>query len=170
MQIRSVSIDEVDTLQKISISTFLDAFGDDNRKEDMDDYLEKSMSIESLTNQFKANSEFYFLQDQGEIIGYLKLNFGISQNEIKDGNTVEIERIYVTKEQQGKGYGELLLNKAIGRGIEKSLDFIWLGVWEHNTSAIRLYERLGFKVFDRHAFMLGTDKQTDIMMKKELRA
>jgi len=46
--------------------------------------------------------------------------------------------------------------------------YIWLGVWEKNQKAIDFYEKNGFVPFDKHIFVLGDDKQTDIMMKMEL--
>ena len=42
-------------------------------------------------------------------------------------------------------------------------------VWEENLRAIRFYEKNGFKTFDKHVFRLGSDEQTDIMMKLELK-
>jgi ribosomal protein S18 acetylase RimI-like enzyme len=45
---------------------------------------------------------------------------------------------------------------------------VWLGVWEKNEKAIGFYKRNGFVEFDKHLFTLGTDVQTDIMMRREL--
>jgi len=45
---------------------------------------------------------------------------------------------------------------------------VWLGVWEHNPKAIAFYEKWGFEKFGAHSFMLGTDAQTDLLMKKNL--
>lgn len=168
LHVRIVSPNEVHELQQISIATFRDAFGAVNRTEDMDHYIAERLSIKSLTDQLHEESEFYFLEYQKQIIGYLKLNFGASQTEIKDCHSMEIERIYMARDHQGKGHGALLINKALKRGVDKALDFVWLGVWEHNTDAIRFYQRLGFEMFDKHTFMLGQDRQTDIMMRKDL--
>ena len=48
------------------------------------------------------------------------------------------------------------------------MSYVWLGVWEQNPRAIRFYEKNGFVPFDTHVFILGEDKQTDILMKKIL--
>ena len=48
-------------------------------------YLNESFSIEKLTQELTdSNTEFYFGIYNQEIIGYLKINFGESQTEIKD--------------------------------------------------------------------------------------
>jgi ribosomal protein S18 acetylase RimI-like enzyme len=46
--------------------------------------------------------------------------------------------------------------------------YVWLGVWEENERALNFYKKNGFVEFDKHIFILGEDKQTDLMMKKIL--
>jgi ribosomal protein S18 acetylase RimI-like enzyme len=48
------------------------------------------------------------------------------------------------------------------------LQYLWLGVWEHNQKAINFYERNGFVTFGSHNFMLGNDKQTDLLMRRSI--
>jgi ribosomal protein S18 acetylase RimI-like enzyme len=103
-----------------------------------------------------------------KVIGYLKLNFGASQTELKDKNALEIERIYVLKEFHGKKVGQLLFDKAIEIAKEHHVAYVWLGVWENNKSALQFYTKNGFVEFDQHIFVLGDEAQTDIMMKLEL--
>ena len=81
---------------------------------------------------------------------------------------LEIERIYVNSEFQGRKIGQLLLSKAISLANEQHLKQIWLGVWEYNPKAIKFYERNGFQEFDKHIFKLGDDEQTDILMRLTL--
>ena len=61
-----------------------------------------------------------------------------------------------------------MLNFAFELAGQNQHSFVWLGVWEHNYNAIRFYERIGFERCGSHDFMLGNDKQTDILLKKEL--
>ena len=103
-----------------------------------------------------------------QVIGYLKLNFGDSQTELKDDKSAEIERIYVLQEYQGKKVGQLLYEKALQIANAYKADYIWLGVWEENPRAIQFYKKNGFTEFDKHIFKLGEDEQTDIMMKLSL--
>jgi len=116
------------------------------------------------------NSEFYFATTNNTIIGYVKLNFGSSQTELKDKHTAEIERIYILKEFYGKNVGQVLCDKAIEIAKQKRVAFIWLGVWEENLRAINFYKKNGFIEFDKHIFSLGQEEQTDIMMKLKLNA
>ena len=45
---------------------------------------------------------------------------------------------------------------------------IWLGVWEHNEPAKAFYTKWGFKQFGAHDFVMGDDRQTDLLMIKSL--
>ena len=164
--IRQIDINDINQLQSISKQTFFETFASSNSKENMDQYLNQSLSIEKLTKELNnPDSFFYFIEDKQTPIGYLKLNMGASQTELKDGAALEIERIYVTQSYQGKKVGQQLYEKAIHVAKEKKVDYIWLGVWEENHKAIQFYTKNGFVPFDKHIFTLGNEEQTDIMMK-----
>lgn len=170
IEIRKVNIGDVRQLQKIGIQTFTESFSDVNTEENMLQYLEQAFSEERLEKELNdPHSEFYFAFSEAEVIGYIKLNSGQAQTELKDKKGLEIERIYVSKEFQGKNVGQKLYEKSLQVADKIDADYVWLGVWEENPNAIRFYKRNGFKEFDRHVFMLGEDKQWDIMMRLELK-
>lgn len=169
IQIQKISLTEIDQLQKIGRQTFKETFSEYNSEENMKNYLEEGFSKEKLTTELNdKNSEFYFAILEKEVIGYLKVNFGESQTELKDNKALEIERIYVSKEFHGKSVGQLLYDKAIEVAKQKGSEYVWLGVWEENPRAISFYKKNGFVEFDKHIFKLGDDEQTDIMMKMKL--
>lgn len=169
-EIRKVTPDDIKQLQEIGRKTFTETFSDTNTEENMKRYLDKSFSSRKLITELNdKNSEFYFAICGSNIIGYLKLNCGQSQTEIKDAKSLEIERIYVLKKFHGKNIGQLLYDKAIQIARQANADYIWLGVWERNLRAISFYRKNGFVEFDKHIFKLGNDEQTDIMMKLNLK-
>ena len=169
IHIKGVTISDIDLLQGIGKLTFSETFSAGNSEENMIKYLAEGFSIEKLTTELNdPNSAFYFAWHNDDVIGYLKLNFGASQTELKGSNALEIERIYVLKEFHGKNIGQLLCDKAIEVANQKSAEYLWLGVWEENPRAINFYKKNGFVEFDKHIFKLGNDEQTDIMMKLQL--
>lgn len=156
-------------LQKIGRQTFYETFSESNTEENMHNYLEEVFSADKLSDELNdKNAAFYFAKIEDEVIGYLKLNFGQSQTELKDDKALEIERIYVLQEFHGKKIGQILYDKAIEIAKQKKADYVWLGVWEENQRAISFYKKNGFVEFDKHIFKLGDDEQTDIMMKLKL--
>lgn len=170
IEMKKVSIDDIDELQKIGRQTFFETFSEANSEENMQKYLQEELSLEKLTVELDdKNSQFFFAIIDTEVIGYVKLNLGQSQTELKDDNALEIERIYVLKRFQGKKVGQLLYEKAIEIAKQQNVDYVWLGVWEENYRAIRFYKKNGFIEFDKHIFQLGNDEQTDLMMKLQLK-
>ena len=166
IEIKKVSLQEIEELQAISRKTFAETFAERNTVENMNRYLTEELSLEMLTNELaNPDSEFYFALLNNQIIGYLKLNTGQAQTEMKDNNSLEIERIYVSKELHGKKVGQVLYKKALEVAKHKRVDHIWLGVWEENLKAINFYTKNGFVAFDKHLFKLGDDEQTDLLMK-----
>lgn len=166
IEIKKVTINDIDQLQEIGKNTFFETFSAANTEENMKRYLDEKFSAKKLTDELNDQfAEFYFAILDNKIIGYLKLNFGQSQTELKDDKAIEIERIYVVKEFHGKKVGQLLYDKAIQISRQKNADYVWLGVWEKNPRAINFYKKNDFIEFDKHLFKLGDDEQTDIMMK-----
>ena len=166
IDIQEVTINDILPLQEIGIQTFSETFSASNSVENMANYLNEGFSIEKLTGEINnEQSKFFFALDQERVIGYLKLNFGESQTELKDNKALEIERIYVLNEYHGKKVGQLLYDKAIHVAVQMQVKYVWLGVWEENQRALGFYKKNGFVEFDKHIFKLGDDEQTDIMMK-----
>ena len=164
-----VTMDDIEKLQNISRITFTQTFAQHNSLEDMEAYLNKSFARDQLLSEINnPHSEFYFALAGKEVLGYLKINTGIAQTEMKDVDALEIERIYVEKKYLGKHVGQILFNKAIDIAKSKNVNYLWLGVWEENHRALAFYTKNGFVPFDKHLFKLGNDIQTDIMMKLAL--
>ena len=170
IKIKKVTLADIVQLQEIGRQTFAETFSSTNTEENMKAYLKDGFSNAKLSAELdNPNSEFYFATLNNTVIGYLKINFGLAQTELKDDKALEIERIYVLQEFHGKKVGQLLYDQAIHLAKEKKADYVWLGVWEKNHRAIQFYTKNGFVEFDQHIFVLGDDEQTDIMMKLEIK-
>lgn len=169
LQIKLVRPSDIVELLSLSRKTFYDAFEHLNNRDDFEAYTSTAFTIEKLSRELQnANSQFYFAIIDDEKVGYMKLNYSSAQTELQDENSVEVERIYVLANQQGKKIGNQLLDYAIDKAKIEGKHSIWLGVWEHNQAAQRFYERNGFKAFGSHKFWVGKDEQTDILMRKVL--
>lgn len=167
--ISPVKVDQWKALQEIGRTTFLEAFQSSNTSSDIQAYLDKSFSEQQIRSELtNPLSTFFFAILHDEIIGYLKLNVGDAQTEKMGSDFIEIERIYVLHKHQGKRIGDALMEKALSEARRFNMKHAWLGVWEQNLKAIEFYKRKGFIAFDTHVFILGSDRQTDILMKLEL--
>jgi len=161
--------EDVDTLRDFSCRTYSETFAPMNTASNMKAYLEQAYNMDKLRGELSdSGSVFYFLYADGKLAGYLKTNEAPSQTDINDAQSLEIEKIYVAKNFQGKGLGCFLMNKAIDLAREKKKAYIWLGVWEKNDKAIAFYEKHGFYKIGSHPFVMGDEKQTDYIMRKKL--
>lgn len=169
IEIKKASVSDLDTIQKISIQTFIETFAAVNTPENIANYINESLSTERLSDEFNTvNSQFYIAYSDNEVVGYLKINFGDAQTETINKNALEVQRIYVLQTFHGKNIGQLLLEEVKKIAQSAAVDFIWLGVWEENHRALRFYTKNGFIVFDKHVFRMGNDEQTDLLMQLQI--
>jgi ribosomal protein S18 acetylase RimI-like enzyme len=160
----------VQTLQTLSIETFRETFGDQNDPEDLALFLKKAYGKDKLIQEIRDNDvSFHLLYVAGEVAGYLKLNVDTAQTDIHAPEALEIERIYIKRGFQGMGLGNQLMSKAIEEAARLEKQFLWLGVWEKNAHALGFYRHQGFYPIGKHAFVVGSDLQTDLLMRKDLK-
>ena len=167
--LRNVAMADLDLLREVSIQTFMAAFAHMNTPENMSFYLDQAFNNDQLSKELdNAESQLYFLEQGGDILGYLKINFGEAQTESVYPEAVEIQRIYLYPKAQGLGLGKYLIEVAEQIGVEQGCPLVWLGVWDKNEKSIGFYEKMGYTIFDSHDFPFGDDLQTDHLMKKNI--
>lgn len=167
--IRKADLSDLAAIKWVSEKTFEETFSHLNSPEDMALYFQENTSDAVLIREMdNPDSAFYIAEDQGEIVGYIKINRGPAQTEPGHDDALEVQRLYVLKAYKGEGIGRRLMQQAIDQAIDSASHYIWLGVWEHNDKAIRFYEKLGFRPFGEHLFMLGSDPQTDLLMRLDV--
>jgi ribosomal protein S18 acetylase RimI-like enzyme len=153
-------------LADLSRTTFYEAFAGSNTKEDMDIFMNEQFSREELISEVERNDGVFFLAlMDDEPVGYARLRL---KNHLAHEQAIEIARIYALNKAIGKGVGRALMQACINKAQEMQMKWIWLGVWEKNERAINFYKSWGFERFSEHAFLLGTDLQTDWLMKRSL--
>lgn len=173
IKIRIADHKDIDALQYVCKETFCETFANDGFPEsfinDTLKYVELSFTQEKLLKQLNNKySQFYLCYHNAQLAGYLKVNTDKAQTEDLLPDALEIERIYILKQFHGLRIGQALMEKAYQIAEQKSINQVWLGVWENNHQAIGFYEKQGFTVFDQHIFTVGDDDQTDLLFKKSL--
>lgn len=162
---------DIDTLRSIGRRTFFETFADDNTERNMERYLEEAFAAERIAAELAdAASEFHLAEGDGTAMGYLKLRSGPGRAERNLEQAVEIERIYVLREFQGRQVGRALLDHAVAFAARTHADHLWLGVWERNAKAIAFYTKHGFTPFGTQVFQLGEEAQTDILMRRSMQS
>lgn len=169
LEITACQPEDLEVLKMVGIETFNDTFAAQNTVENMQQYLERAYADEKLLEELRnKDSFFYFLKDQGEILGYIKLNIEQAQTEKIAENSLEVERIYIRKAHFRKGYGKQLLQFAQEKANDFGKTTLWLGVWEYNFNAQSFYKKMGFNRIGEHSFVMGDDEQIDFILLKNI--
>ncbi len=163
------TIDHLDSLIELSRNTFIAAFEAANDPDDFKNYIDTAFHRDKLKAELE-NSDciFYFVYVDNECCAYFKLNENDAQTDIKEKEAMEIERIYVLQEFQGRKLGHSMIQEIKKLALGKGKHFIWLGVWEKNSAAITFYLREEFVKFGNHPYFIGSDEQTDWLMRLDL--
>lgn len=169
LTIASPTLHDAARLARLKAETFSEAFADANAPEELAAHVARSFDPDVIAGQLAdARTDTWWVLDAGIPVGYLKVNRGTAQtvSDLTDG--LEVEQVYIRRSHQGRGLGRRLLDLADETARGHGLGYVWLGVWEHNTDAISLYRRRGFRVFGEHVFMFGNEAQRDLLMRAEL--
>jgi len=160
---------DVDTLRDFLYQVFQDAYVNLIAQASIDAYMETSFDANRLKSELSnPHSAFFLLSIDRALAGCLKVNEAPAQTDINDPQSLEIERIYLAKAFQNQGHGSILMNKSVEIANQQKMKYVWLGVWENNARALRFYKRNGFYTIGTHGFVMGEEKQTDYIMRKDL--
>lgn len=164
---------DIESLMKTGEQTFRETFENENTEEDMNNYCKENFNYDKISEEINNKNSKYFVAEveignTKKVAGYMKVNFFGSQTEENYENSLELQRIYVLKAYKNQGIGKTFMENAIKLAKENNLEYVWLGVWEHNYKAIEFYKNKGFEKFGEHIFILGDDKQIDYLMKLNL--
>jgi ribosomal protein S18 acetylase RimI-like enzyme len=169
IQIRQAGPAEAELIADISRRTFYDSFAHRNTEENMRLFMDHQFTREKQIAEVGAPGRTFLLAWLGdEPVGYASLRETDPPGELAGTRGIEIVQIYSEKKMIGKGVGRSLMQACLDLAREKGMDWVWLGVWEHNQRAIAFYEQWGFERFGEHVFLVGLDAQTDWWMRKKL--
>jgi ribosomal protein S18 acetylase RimI-like enzyme len=164
--IRYATPADAELIADMSRTTFHEAFAKDNTKEDIDIFMDEQFTREALIEEVEMGEGIFLLAYiKDEPVGYARLRL---KNNLAHEQAIEVARIYALNKAIGKGVGKALMQECINKANELQMKYIWLGVWERNERAIAFYKQWGFGRFGDHQFLLGTDLQTDWLLKKLL--
>lgn len=164
-QIRLASDTDAARLAIMAESTFRDTFQQANSVEDMDLYCAKSFGLARQLAEIQDPAMSTLLVEIGvELIAFGQLRFGATLECIQGHKPVEIYRLYVASSWHGRGIAQELMTALINHAFKGDADCLWLGVWEHNPRAIAFYRKFQFQIVGEHIFVLGNDRQRDLIM------
>lgn len=157
------------SLAVLAERTFRDTFGARNSPENIDLHCAKHFSPDIQAREINDHGLVTILAvENGGFVGFSQLMLAKPQAHVAGERPAELSRLYVIAERQGKGIAQALMERAISDATAAGADCLWLGVWEHNPRAMAFYRKFGFEIVGAHPFMLGHERQRDLVMSLKL--
>lgn len=156
-------------LTELAARVFHETFAAENRPEDMRAYMDEAFSATRQAEELsdpRTTVLLAFVED--EPAGYATIHAGEPPAGVEGEEPVELARLYADHRWHGRGVGAALLEACFDEARRAGHATMWLGVWERNWRAIAFYRKWGFAECGSHAFRLGSDVQTDLLMARSL--
>jgi ribosomal protein S18 acetylase RimI-like enzyme len=157
------------SLAELAATTFRDTFARDNRPEDLALHLSRAYGLAQQTAELADPTVTTLLAYvDGHLAGYAQLRPGAPPLTLVSSPSVELWRFYVAQAWHGHGVAQELMRAVVSAARDRGATTLWLGVWERNQRAQAFYRKAGFEDVGAQVFVLGTDEQTDRVMRLQL--
>lgn len=167
--IRPATLSDAATLAALAERTFRETFAADNSGENINLHCAQKFGAGIQGEEISDPQLTTLLADvDSELVGFAQLRVAHAVACIKGDRPAELHRIYVASAWQGRGVASEMMRAVYAAAARAGCDCIWLGVWERNPRAIAFYRKCGFSVVGDHVFMLGQDRQRDLILAMRL--
>lgn len=168
---REARLEDAAHVAHLGAHVFAVTYGHSVAAHELQAYLDESYSIEATAKDIAdPNKDMILAVDpEGVIVGFALLTRGSKEACIAHLDSyVELQRLYVSPTYQGYGVGKILASQVESMAREQGFRNMWLGVWEENHKAQKVYEKLGYKLVGDREFVVGGVVQVGLIMLKEL--
>lgn len=162
--ISEAGLNDINTIQKITNSTWPITYGEILSKEQLKYMLDLFYSDEALTRQIESKEQmFYLISDSESTIGFIGIEHHYNSEPV-----TKIHKIYLLPETQGKGYGKQVFDFIEKLALENKAKALLLNVNRYNT-ALNFYKKLGFEIIEEVNIEIGNGYlMEDYVMGKEI--
>lgn len=163
--IRRAAVSDAAALAALGRQTFIDAFGADNRPDDLELYLSHTYGEARQRAELLDRETITLVaEDDDALIAFAQLRRSAPPRCVDGPAPVELGRFYVERGWQGRGVAQQLMGETLAAARELGGETLWLSVWERNPRAIAFYAKCGFRDVGTQPFVVGNDVQTDRVM------
>lgn len=167
--LREAVYEDLPALCAMAGEAFRDAYTGKMPEEDLQAYIAHAFSQAKVRTEWENAGNTFIIAVYGqEMAGYAKINTNPRPERQEAATYIELERLYLLTEFQGRQIGTILMEHCIRYATGLGFTTLWLNVWEHNTAAIKFYQRWNFEFVDWTIMMRGNDPQKALWMRKWL--
>lgn len=167
--IRRATDDDASRLAEFARRTFIETFAPENTADDMALHVAKSFGPDIQLSEIRDAAMTTLVAELGSTMaGFAQVREGPPPACVTGDAPIELRRFYVDRPFHGRGLARALMSAVDDVARQLGGRTLWLGVWERNPRAIAFYTKCGFVDVGAHAFIFGTDEQTDRVMARGL--
>ncbi len=149
--------------------TFEEAFGRSNDPQNMAVYLATNYGEKQQRQELQSPDVITLLaESESRLVGFAQVRHSTPPECVPDEAAVELWRFYVDRPWHGRGVAQQLLPATYAAAAELGGWSVWLSVWENNPRAIAFYIKSGFVDAGPKDFWVGSDRQTDRVLVRDL--
>jgi diamine N-acetyltransferase len=151
-------------IQRISHQTWPIAFKGILSPEQITYMLKMMYSTESLKEQMEKGHIFILAKEKDNFVGFASFEPGCTNLP-----KTKIHKLYILPSAQGKGVGKKFIQELNASAEAKGDYLLSLNVNKYNSSAIRFYEKNGFKETAREDISIGNGFwMEDVVMERKV--
>jgi GNAT superfamily N-acetyltransferase len=167
--IRAARVPDAPWLAALAERTFRETYSAHNTPENMERYVAEHFgSVLQAAELRDGRMTTLVAEVDGEPAGYAQLGQGAAPASVTGGAPMEIVRFYVDRPWHGRGLARQLMDATVDAARAAGARTLWLGVWERNPRAIAFYRKCGFQDVGTQTFVLGADRQRDLVLTRSL--
>lgn len=169
VKVRKALPEDLDLLIKLGTRCFYEAFNDVTAPDDMEAYLSSTFQKAAIESQLMDKRSLIFIADVGtDPAGYVYSHPAATPQCVSDKTAIKLERLYLRKRYYGRAVGDALMQISIEESRFHGYHSVWLSSWELNDRANAFYKKWGFKVVGNQKFTVGSDIQSDFILRRSL--
>ena len=160
--IYDASLNDIPVIRRVAENTWWSTYSSIISDEQIRYMLDTIYSAEELSRVMKNGSQmFIILSDENGPQGYASFGLRPENSEI-----CKLHKLYMQPENQGKGYGKMLIDEVIKR-LQPEVRYLELNVNRHNK-AKDFYQRVGFKILREEDVSIGPYWMNDYVMRLDV--
>jgi len=165
--IRNARMTDVPMLTGLMRRAFEDAFASNTRPEDLRAHIAANFNEPRQAEELGNPQVLTRVAMAGDDpAGYAQMLPGHFPECVKAERPVQLLRFYLRRPYWGSGMGDKLMQHCLIELSQLNYTDVWLSTWEKNRRARRFYRKWGFRPIGTAPFIVGTDRQTDLIMSR----
>jgi len=169
--IRRATPGDCDILAALGERTFRETFVEDFAipypAKDLAEFVAQSYAPKAFAAKLADPDQALWIASAGDTaVGYANTGPCRLPHPEVEPHHGELYRLYVSRDQHGRGLGRLLMDAALAWLDRDGPGPLWIGVWSGNLKAQAFYARYGFEKVGEYEFPVGATRDHEFILRR----